>query len=1169
MKTKGAILTGLVVFFMTGHPKLHGAGVEDRFAAGVRATDPLSPTVQQSMFDLAPGFVIELVASEPEIAKPMNMAFDTRGRLWVTDTLEYPYPVDLNKKGRDSIKVLTDTNGDGLYDQVTTFADGLNIPIGLYPYGNGVLAWSIPNIWWFEDTDGDGQADLKEKRYGPLGWERDTHGMNASFTRGLDGWLYATHGFNNNSTLRGRDGSELFMNSGHTYRIRLDGSRVEPHTFGQVNPFGLAMDPLGQFYTADCHSAPVYQLIRGAFYPSFGKPHDGLGFAPTLMEHAHGSTAICGIVYYDDQLWPTSFKDNVFIGNVMTSRLNRDILIARGSSKKAIEQPDLLSSRDPWFRPVDLQLGPDGSLYIADFYNRIIGHYEVPLDHPGRDRHRGRIWKLTYRGAPGHLSQGHGLMNLTTASMEEVVEQLGHPNITRRMLATQFLADEKGVAAGVSLVEKWNNKRLPNWQQRAHGLWVMHRTQVLVQSILEDALNDVSMEVRVHALLVLAEQHHPDESLLHWARLALQDQHPMVQRAAAHALSLHPSLGSIHPCLIRLQSMGNQDPQLLHGLRLCLRNQLMNDDAWRWLNQRSWVREFREEIMDVALGVPIAAAGNFMARSLRDIHRLPPERGDAMIVHMARHADVTTLEGVVNYLMDRADSGPQLEMKRFRAIQEGLQARGMEAPESILQWGQTILEGSIVEADQAMRGWRTTRGREQGESINPWFIQKRVSEDGPEEDVFWCSLPPNGERYTGVLYSPVFQAPDTLSFYLAGHQGYPNQGPNHLNAIRLMDVGNGDVLLEAFPPRQDIAQRISWDLSAWESKAVQLELTDGDSADAYAWFAAGRWDPPLLSMPKASPRDFEQHLRMAADLGLGVHKQPALQVLQRWVAEEAPTDELKLLAARFLGERQPEGWAALLAPLLIESSVSSEAKECLQKILMGRTATARVLGENLKWTPLPLQQKMAGWLSNHRQGLSVLGQWILDGWVSPHVLALDEVMERLEQLDRPDWMQNFVELRQQLPNLRADLQERVDRLAVTAVRSGDGPQGKALFEQACMQCHQLRHKGALIGPQLDGIAQRGSLRILEDILDPNRNVDKAFQSTRLVMNDGEILSGVIREEKGDQWLLIQPSGFQTTLKRSSVASMTRTSRSLMPDNFGELLTDTQLVDLLAYLREEP
>ena len=156
-----------------------------------------------------------------------------------------------------------------------------------------------------------------------------------------------------------------------------------------------------------------------------------------------------------------------------------------------------------------------------------------------------------------------------------------------------------------------------------------------------------------------------------------------------------------------------------------------------------------------------------------------------------------------------------------------------------------------------------------------------------------------------------------------------------------------------------------------------------------------------------------------------------------------------------------------------------------------------------------------GWLTFpivDEASLRALNEWILDELGSHFViLTLDEVMERLEQLDRPDWMQNFVELRQQLPNLRADLQERVDRLAVTAVRSGDGPQGKALFEQACMQCHQLRHKGALIGPQLDGIAQRSSLRILEDILDPNRNVDKAFQSTRLVMNDGEILSGVIRE----------------------------------------------------------
>src|SRR6185436_15367526 len=260
---------------------------------------------------------------------------------------------------------------------------GLNIPIGIYPYKNGCIAWSIPNIWYFEDTDGDGKADKKTPLYGPFGWERDTHGNQASFVQGFDGWIYATHGYNNNSDVRARDGSEVHMNSGNTYRMATDGSHIEQFTYGQVNPHGLCLDPMGHAYSADCHSAPIYQLIPGAYYPSFGKPDDGLGFAPTLMTHSHGSTAICGIVYIADDLWPDEFQGDVFIGNVMTSRINHDDLTYTGASTRAKEAKDLVETSDPWFRPNELQLAPDGALYIADFYNRIIGHYEVPLTHPG------------------------------------------------------------------------------------------------------------------------------------------------------------------------------------------------------------------------------------------------------------------------------------------------------------------------------------------------------------------------------------------------------------------------------------------------------------------------------------------------------------------------------------------------------------------------------------------------------------------------------------------------------------------------------------------------------------------------------------------------------------------------------------------------------------------
>lgn len=375
----------------------------------VRETDALMPEAELAALHVPPGFEVRLFAAEPQINKPVNIAMDDKGRMWVSSTHEYPYAAAKErwsdpqgtrvKDSRDAIKILEDTNGDGRADKVTDFADGLNIPTGVLPWHKpehkaGCIAWSIPNIWYFADTDGDGRCDRREVLFGPLGYEKDTHGMCSSFRLGADGWVYATHGFNNTSHFKAKDGSSFELHSGNVFRFRPDGSRVERWTHGQVNPFGLAWDRLGNLYSADCHSSPVYQLIRGACYPSFGKPHDGLGFAPVMCGHSHGSTGICGIVYIDGGVWGPEWDDHTLVGNVVTSRVNHDIVTFTGSTPKAVEKPDFITSDDPWFRPVDLTLGSDGALYIADFYNKIIGHYEVPLTHPGRDRSRGRIWRI-------------------------------------------------------------------------------------------------------------------------------------------------------------------------------------------------------------------------------------------------------------------------------------------------------------------------------------------------------------------------------------------------------------------------------------------------------------------------------------------------------------------------------------------------------------------------------------------------------------------------------------------------------------------------------------------------------------------------------------------------------------------------------------------------------
>ena len=167
-----------------------------------------------------------------------------------------------------------------------------------------------------------------------------------------------------------------------------------------------------------------------------------------MVTHDHGSTGIAGISYYAADQFPEEYRGTVFIGNVVTNRINRDRIEWHGSSPKGIEQPDFVSSEDNWFRPGRTSSsGPDGALYVADFYNRIIGHYEVPLTHPGRDRTSGRIWRIVYRGtgakpvpAPSKIDLG------TKTSINKCAVALSGPlpNLAVRITAANQLVDRGG-----------------------------------------------------------------------------------------------------------------------------------------------------------------------------------------------------------------------------------------------------------------------------------------------------------------------------------------------------------------------------------------------------------------------------------------------------------------------------------------------------------------------------------------------------------------------------------------------------------------------------------------------------------------------------------------------------------------------------------------------------
>jgi glucose/arabinose dehydrogenase len=209
------------------------------YGEGVRPTGPRTPADELAGFHVPPGFVVELIASEPEINKPLNIAFDVQGRLWVTNTLEYPYPAPDDRKPRDSIRVLEDTDRNGSFEKVTTFSDELNIPMGVLPTFDGAIAFAIPSLLQMHDSNGDVHCDERSTLLGPFDTTRDTHGMVNALRLGIDGWVYACHGFNNQSKVTASDGSKVEMNSGNVFRFRADGSRIEHFTYGQVNPFGI------------------------------------------------------------------------------------------------------------------------------------------------------------------------------------------------------------------------------------------------------------------------------------------------------------------------------------------------------------------------------------------------------------------------------------------------------------------------------------------------------------------------------------------------------------------------------------------------------------------------------------------------------------------------------------------------------------------------------------------------------------------------------------------------------------------------------------------------------------------------------------------------------------------------------------------------------------------
>lgn len=1152
-----------------GEPDKYRAAAEpttkaEIYGQGVRETPWLKPEDEAKGFHLPPGFVADLVAAEPQISKPLNMAFDARGRLWVTCTIEYPYAVPEGKKSRDTIRILEDKDGDGNFESMKIFADDLNIPIGILPVQDGVICFSIPNIWLLKDADRDDRVDERIRLFGPFDTTRDTHGMINGLRQGSDGWIYACHGYNNRSSVTARDGSKVELNSGNTFRFLPDGSRIEQFTVGQVNPFGMCSDEFGTWFTADCHSKPLTALLPGACYPSFSRPHDGLGFAPSMMEHLHASTAICGVEYYQGDKFPKPFQHLFFSGNVMTSRINCNALERRGATIAAKELGDFMTSDDPWYRPVDIIQGPDGALYVADFYNKIIGHYEVPLTHPERDRESGRIWRIRYQGEATKSTASTTARRVAKEAAEDILSRLDSPDYHDRRLAVE--AEMQIGSLSQTRLEQLASDKLASIAIRRCAVEILTRRSQMPPALLAKLLqSDANPEFQVQLIRTVcgwsSKPGSASSVLMVLSSLASSKQAD-VARSALEALGRWGDRSHLDLLTRTALQVSENDPVMLQAARIAIRNILQRDDAQiqayasRWKSDRNWSTSRESQlIVNILPGIPTTSAAQALLEYVAALgDSVDSALRTAAIEHASRNPDERLLTSLLKMVEQTTVGNPLQRSAQIVQISNTFPPSTRTNSVELRILADKTLVGllEVVTFKIANEGpsmhWLDLVGR-------TWNLEPRKCSDGQAIELL--SSLPRGENYVGQLSSETFKCPERLSFWIAGHNGPPDKTDQGLNYVALIGAKSGQMLVQAFPPRNDTANLVVWDLKQFAGQEVRFRIVDADYGNAYAWLGVARFSLPALQVGTISQP--LEAISTLFKLGFGSNElfskllESTLSARQRTAA----------IAARL------EGQGAALAATLASQSLALGRTDLVTDSLyvgdLSHEAALAFVTELCKSAAGSQQSSLAQALLKSERGCELLGDVLNAGLLNPASLkGAPALLPKSLSAERKEQLKNYFSAAEAAG---LDTALVAKRLAEVKWSNSDAERGKQLFNQHCSNCHQLAGQGATIGPQLDGAVQRSAERLAEDLLLPNLNVDKSFRTTSFLLQDGSIVSGVIKEEKDGVIQVVGSDAKTKSISAADVEQRKESELSLMPANFSELLNAQHLADLLVYLNQ--
>ncbi len=1196
---------------------------------GISGGDPMSAAAEAAQFRLADGFVAELVLEESTdpnnpYGKFVALAFDAHGRLWTTTALEYP--VDANESpevsqrlfasgGRDKVLVVDDPWA-AKPSAPWVFAEGLAIPLGVLPYRDGAFVQYGTEIRFYRDTNGDGRADGHETVLEGFGVQ-DSHLFPHQFTRVPGDWILLAQGLFNNSSVT-RPGGKPFADGQQAVsfaacklgRFKPDGSSFESLTAGPNNIWGLTISRTGQTWLQEANDLgfPIFPYEPGVRVPTGSRdwlrPYQPMMPAP-LAPPQMGGTGLSGLALADDlDGWPApwGFGDGAnpnervfYVANPITNMIQTIIATRSGERFTYRKGPDLLTSADKSFRPVATQFGPDGCLYIVDWYNKVISHNEVPRNHPERDKVRGRIWRIRHESQP--VQEPVAVAKVATT---ELTTLLGAKNARIADLAWQEIVD-RGAKPLVPWLEAKVVDASATAAARVGALWALEGLGAVAPRTLEALLAADDADLRREAIRV-AGTTCSEGDFRRFAASLMDDPSPRVRAALGDAFRRIPVT---EPATVELiMRLGRErmkgDPWTVYDrdferylVRWALERHPQQVAAF--LNSPASREVPVENRLLATLALEPKAAATALAAMVPDIGR-PIDIEEIRI--LAAQADVPEVADALSTLATNPASRGQT-LRALAGLRTSINNPGLAPIVSRAATGLLASAGSVDDKLLAIE----MAGAFMIRDLEPQ-ITAMCTDGAASRDVRRAAI--RGLREMGAMSA------ETGVALLEATADDPQMRADLILAwAESRDAATCEALVRAwddlaFLERQSAIAALSRHREGAKALVAAVDRDDIDMSSLPVSVlsdlrAVLKNDPVLERIWSELTLAAPGVLRLSGDAA-GAGPQVSLEgpfTIETWANLEAQIgNEDSLLAGPGLIDMNffdglLRVWTKAHGDIVVAKSktvpdrwrhyaVTRDAEGVFRIFIDGELEAESTARETVAYPRLRVgfsSPKHAG--TNGR--LAEFRVW-------NRARSADEIRDDFDRSysgddARPESLVSFhgghawgevtgkarIEPALDAPKLvtAAELEERLAKFATfrkLAAIGGDPARGKNLFAVRCLTCHQQGGQGGKIGPALDGLGLTGTEAILRNVLTPNAAMEGGYRAFRVITKDGRVAQGLLVSQDADAIVIREPDKADLRIATRDIAQAGFSTISIMPEGLLESMKPEEVSDLFAYLK---